>query len=45
MNEAAVGPPGVMPIQQPISALRTRVTQCLGSEAMALKTSRTLMRA
>ena len=31
MNDAAVGPPGVMPIQQPTSALRSSVIQCRGS--------------
>ena len=31
MNEAGVAPPGVMPIQMPISELRIEVTQYLGS--------------
>ena len=31
MNDAGVAPPGVMPIQQPISVLRIDVTQYLGS--------------
>ena len=43
MNEAAVGPPGVMPIQQPTSALRSRVSQYLGSEISARSTSRGLI--
>ena len=41
MNEAAVGPPGVMPIQQPTSALRNNVTQWRGIDATVLNTSRT----
>jgi hypothetical protein len=31
MNEAGVAPPGVMPIQQPTSALRSEVIQNFGS--------------
>ncbi len=45
MNDAAVGPPGVMPIQQPTSALRSSVTQCRGSVSAVRNTSRGLMRA
>ena len=39
MNEAAVGPPGVMPIQQPTAALRSRAHQWLGSLSSVCQTS------
>ena len=45
MNEAGVAPPGVMPIQQPISVLRIDVIQYLGSFFQVSMTMRVLMRA
>src|SRR3954468_10022028 len=40
MKEAAVGPPGVMPIQQPTSELRSNATQWRGMPASVRQTSR-----
>src|SRR3954453_10162647 len=40
MNDAAVGPPGVMPIQQPIAALRSRTQPYRGSPISVRSTSR-----
>ena len=40
MNDAAVGPPGVMPIQQPMMALRTSATTCRGMPMSVRPTSR-----
>src|SRR6476660_9824257 len=40
MNDAAVGPPGVMPIQQPIAALRSSTQPYRGSPIRVRKTSR-----
>jgi hypothetical protein len=45
MNEAGVAPPGVMPIQQPISVLRIEVIQYFGSFFQVSITMRVLMRA
>jgi hypothetical protein len=44
MKEAAVGPPGVIPIQQPIAALRNSASQCRGKFASARNTSRQSIR-
>ena len=44
MNEAAVGPPGVMPIQQPIAALRSSASQYRGRPPSARNTSRQSIR-
>jgi hypothetical protein len=40
MNEAAVGPPGVIPIQQPIAALRKSAQPWRGRPSSVRKTSR-----
>ena len=40
MKEAAVGPPGVMPIQQPTAALRSSATQCVGRPATVRNSTR-----
>jgi hypothetical protein len=40
MKDAAVGPPGVIPIQQPIAALRSNATLCRGRRPIARNTSR-----
>src|ERR1700712_96924 len=40
MNDAAVGPPGVMPIQQPMAALRNNAQPQRGSWPRVRKTSR-----
>src|SRR5882762_9951064 len=40
MNDAAVGPPGVMPIQQPIAALRNSTQPYRGRPSRVRKTSR-----
>ena len=45
MNDAGVAPPGVMPIQQPISVLRKAVSQYCGSCFQVCQTTRGLMRA
>ena len=42
MNVAAVGPPGVIPIQRPMQALRRRAIQYRGIARAALRTSRGL---
>src|SRR5690606_4264117 len=44
MNDAAVAPPGVTPIQQPTSVLRTSVTQYLGISFQVCSTTFRLMR-
>jgi len=45
MNDAGVAPPGVMPIQMPTKALRSEVTQYLGSSFHVSHTTLGLMRA
>ena len=45
MNDAAVGPLGVMPIQQPIALPRSNATQWRGIVRIASCTARGLMRA